>query len=515
MQRLFLLLLSLTMLSSQTYAFCGFYAAKLSENLFNKASAVIVARSGNQTVITMASDVQGSVKDFAMIVPVPVVLQRNQIRLAQQGIFAKLEQYSSPRLVEYFDANPCYPIREVEEDFSLDDAEMAPVPTMSAMPENEPDYGVTIVEQYSVGEYDILILSAKESNGLETWLRKEGYKIPAKASDVLEPYIKSDMKFFVVKVNLERQAAGEAQQLRPIQMSFRSDKFMLPIRLGMANANGDQDMLVYGFSDQGRIETANYRTVEIPSNVEVPSNLKGKFDQFYQDLFTKAWRKNDKNAVMLEYAWNLSGYNYVKCDPCNGPPPIYTDLRESGVFWVQGNPNGYTGEVYFTRLHVRYNRTTFPQDLQFQATPNRQNFQGRYVRRHAAQGGDFSCLPGQQYLKALHERREQEVVNLANLTGWDTREYQTYINEYDRWIQGDYQPFFGPLPDDQDDKGFFPFLSWPSSGWGGRHLAPGSPIVVWIAASQNASPAPPSSSFILFVAPRNESGFLRLLCRQS
>ncbi|MEL7340313.1 MAG: DUF2330 domain-containing protein, partial [Bacteroidota bacterium] len=237
---MFLLLLSLTVLSSPTYAFCGFYAAKLSENLFNKASAVIIARSGNQTVITMASDVQGSVKDFAMIVPVPVVLQRNQIRLAQQDIFAKLEQYSSPRLVEYFDANPCTSFVEEERMSMLEDFEFATEPTMSTAPAIEKDYGVTIVEQYSVGEYDILILSAQESNGLETWLRKEGYKIPAKAADVLEPYIKSDMKFFVVKVNLERQAKGEVQQLRPIQMSFRSDKFMLPIRLGMANANGDQ-----------------------------------------------------------------------------------------------------------------------------------------------------------------------------------------------------------------------------------------------------------------------------------
>ncbi|MFK7923715.1 MAG: DUF2330 domain-containing protein, partial [Bacteroidia bacterium] len=454
----------------QANAFCGFYAAKLSANLFNKASAVIVARSGKQTVITMASDVQGSVKDFAMIVPVPVVLKRNQIRLAQQSIFAKLEQYSSPRLVEYYDAHPCYQKSMLEDEEMMDDMAMMPQSTAMEAPAIERDYGVTIVEQYSVGEYDILILSAEESGGLESWLKKEGYKIPEKAGDVLEPYIKSDMKFFVVKVNLERQAGSEAQQLRPLQMSFRSDKFMLPIRLGMANAKGDQDMIVYGFSDQGRIETANYRTVEIPSNVDVPSNLKTDFDQFYRDVFTRAWKKNGKNAVMLEYAWNLSGYNYVKCDPCNGPPPIYADLRESGVFWVEGNPNGYQGEVYFTRLHVRYNRETFPQDLQFQATPNKQNFQGRYVMRHPAQGADFSCMGGQQYLKALHERRQAEVTTLANLTGWQTGKYETYVSEYDRFIEGDYQPFFGPLPDENDNKGFIPVLPFDISGWGGTMM---------------------------------------------
>ena len=45
--------------------------------------------------------------------------------------------------------------------------------------------GVTIEAQYSVGEYDILILSAQQSAGLETWLRQNGYRIPAGASSVL------------------------------------------------------------------------------------------------------------------------------------------------------------------------------------------------------------------------------------------------------------------------------------------------------------------------------------------
>ena len=41
--------------------------------------------------------------------------------------------------------------------------------------------GVTVEAQYTVGEYDIAILSATESNGLETWLQQNGYRIPAGA----------------------------------------------------------------------------------------------------------------------------------------------------------------------------------------------------------------------------------------------------------------------------------------------------------------------------------------------
>ena len=41
-----------------------------------------------------------------------------------------------------------------------------------------PSEGVTIEAEYAVGEYDIVILSAERSSGLERWLRKNRYKIP-------------------------------------------------------------------------------------------------------------------------------------------------------------------------------------------------------------------------------------------------------------------------------------------------------------------------------------------------
>ena len=66
--------------------------------------------------------------------------------------------------------------------------------------------GVTIEAQYTVGEYDILILSAQQSSGLETWLRENGYRIPPGAASVLTSYIKQNLKFFVAKVNLQEQA---------------------------------------------------------------------------------------------------------------------------------------------------------------------------------------------------------------------------------------------------------------------------------------------------------------------
>jgi hypothetical protein len=428
-KKLFLAALLLSAGIQQTFAFCGFYVAKADAKLFNKSSQVILVRDGNHTVITMSNDFQGDVKDFAMVVPVPVVLQRYDIRIVDQSLFASLDAYSGPRLVEYYDENPCYDYSMVEDvSFSLKSS-VARSEGFSEREANKKNYNVKIEAEYTVGEYDILILSALESDGLKRWLTDNGYKIPATANEVLDPYIKSNMKFFVVKVNLDNKKALGFDNLRPLQISFDSPKFMLPIRLGMANANGPQDMIVYAFTKTGRVECTNYRTVKIPTDRNVPLGVRNNFGKFYVATFDKAWRYQGRNCVFLEYAWNVTPtWGGMKCDPCVGPPPLTADLAQAGVSW-SGQSN-----VFFTRLHVRYSRDKFPQDLQFQVTPNAEHFQGRYILTNPA-SGDLSCAEGQQYLKDLSFKRKHEVEELAVLTGWDVSAYKGYITEYNHLIK--------------------------------------------------------------------------------
>lgn len=394
----------------------------------------------------MSNDFQGDVEDFAMVIPVPEILQRNNIRVVPAELFGKLDAYSGPRLVEYHDAEPCYQPRRYAYAESLtmtaDNVQMdftAP----SGMFENK---SVTIEARYEVEEYDILILSATESSGLREWLIENDYKIPPTADEVLEPYIKNNMKFFVVKVNAEKMAGmsgmnkvkkyiddpemSQVKDLRPLQITYYSDKFMLPIRLGMANSTGSQDMVVYAFTKQGRVESTNYRTTKIPSNTMIPEFIKNKFGQFYVDLFDKAHAKEKKEAIFLEYAWNVSPqFSGMKCDPCVGPPPIFTDLKEAGVDWAVNNNNQASNEVFFTRLHLRYARETHPQDLQFHVTPNKEHFQGRYIITNASRG-DVSCDEGQKYCVKVVKRRATELENLQALTSWNTMEYKDYVKEY-------------------------------------------------------------------------------------
>lgn len=414
------------MITHEAAAFCGFYVSKADGTLKNKTSQVILVRDGNRNVITMYNDFKGNFKDFAMVVPVPVVLQKKDIKVVDQSIFNTLNEYSKPRLVEYYDQNPCaqydYEKKEKAAAMSMDEVVITGYGNAKRK-----DLGVKVEAKYLVGEYDILILSAKESSGLKTWLEENGYKIPAGADEVLEPYIKSNLKFFVVKVNEAEKKKLPGNFLRPIQISFTSPKFMLPIRLGMANADGDQDMIVYAFTKKGRIETTNYRTVSLPTGKNIPLFVKNNFGNFYANLFQNQWDKEGKALAMLEYAWDVSPMNYVKCDPCVATAPSTQDLVQAGVWWLNRDwtnyddvygDDDYSDNVYFTRLHVRYNRRSFPQDLMFQVTPNTDNYQARYVITHPATG-DFNCEAGKKYLKELKQRRADELEMLTYLTGKD------------------------------------------------------------------------------------------------
>ena len=411
-------------------AFCGFYVAKADTKLFNKASKVAIMRDEDRTVITMANDYQGELEEFAMVIPVPVVLEEGQIHVTDNAIIDHLDAYTSPRLVEYFDEDPC---------IMYDRMEMAaPAQVTGAAADEEvrrkDSLGVTVEAEYTVGEYDIQILSAEESGGLAAWLKQNGYKLPEGAEATLGSYLKQGTKFFVAKVNLEEQAQTGLKYLRPLQIAFESPKFMLPIRLGTVNADGKQELFVFTLTRKGRVETTNYRTIKLPTGSNVPLYVKEDFGPFYKAMFEQQVQKENENGVFLEYAWDMNW-----CDPCAADPLSPEELRELGVYWIDGGNSGGPGiqprrppnqarDVFVTRLHVSYDAEHFPEDLMFKETGDRSNFQGRYVLRHPYTG-DAQCEAADQYRAELPKRFEQEAQTLANLTGWDIKDIRDRMND--------------------------------------------------------------------------------------
>jgi len=388
--------------STAAHAFCGFYVSGAEASLYNDATMVVMLREGKRTVLSMQNNYAGPPEDFAMVVPVPVVLQEENVKTLDEQVFADVDRQASPRLVEYWERDPCWE-PEDELETLLDGVDLRRDRDMPSMAEGAGG-SVRIEAQFKVGEYDIVILGADDSSALDTWLRGNKYRIPEGAEPVLRPYIEAGMYFFVAKVDATKVKFVEGRvKLSPLRFHYDSETFSLPVRLGLLNARGPQDLLVHILGQGQRYELANMPNVTIPTNLGVSDGVKGRFGEFYASLFDRTLAMRP-GAVVTEYAWASE-----TCDPCPGPVIRPDQLMALGVDTLEEqNPWGWV----LTRLHARYSATDLKDDLVFRAArpivggrevvgaggelehgareDSQNNFQGRYIIRHPWEG-EIDC----------------------------------------------------------------------------------------------------------------------------
>ena len=173
--------------------------------------------------------------------------------------------------------------------------------------------------------------------------------------------------------------------------------------------------------------------------MDLPIYIKTRFKDFYRDMFDQQVKQADMRAVFTEYAWDMNW-----CDPCAAEPLAYEELRGLGVFWLNHevgsafipgpgrrpvpSPTSGARDVFVTRMHVRYDAQHFPEDLVLQETADRNNFQARYVLRHAWKGEEASCPASEDYRREVIRRQENEARQLADLTGWKLAGIRAQMN---------------------------------------------------------------------------------------
>jgi hypothetical protein len=403
---------AVTLAPSEAQAFCGFYVSGADQEMFNNATMVVMMREGTKTVLSMRNNYEGPPEDFAMVIPVPQVLKEENVKVLKDEVFNKVDALAAPRLVEYWEQDPCY--GPVYDDESIAMPTSVEERSMRPRFKRDRDTGVKIEAQFDVGEYNVVILSAKESNGLETWLKQEKYNIPEGAAPVLKPYIEGGQYFFVAKVNPQKVTFEKGMaRLSPLRFHYDSEEFSLPVRLGLLNAKGHQDLIVHILARETRYEVANYKNVAIPTNLFVDTTVRDDFAAFYVSLFD--WvLQNNPGAVITEYAWASNS-----CDPCPTPPLQDPELMTLGGDVVVGKPGSTNVELeqslgsynwVLTRLHARYTIDDLKDDLVFRAAPpiiggrgtpygpeaklneegaqlsSYNNFQGRYIMLNRWEG---------------------------------------------------------------------------------------------------------------------------------
>jgi hypothetical protein len=400
------LVLSLVLVgSTSASAFCGFYVSGGGASLFNDATQVVLMREGTRTVLSMQNDYQGPLEDFAMVVPVPVILTKETVRTLKKTVFTKLDTLSAPRLVEYWEQDPCpKPVRDgIGYGYGMG-ALSAKGSGTGGFAFGSGGLGVRVEAQFDVGEYEVVILSAEDALGLETWLGQNKYRIPEGAAPLFRPYIQKGMKFFVAKVNAKKVTFEKGRAtLSPLRFHYDAESFELPIRLGLINAKATQDLIVHVLARGQRYEVANAPNVTIPTNIDLVPSAKSEFGPFYASLFDKTQAK-EKGAVVTEYSWDA-----MSCDPCPTPPLTESELTELGLDVIDG-PSAYVepelevknldklsadqrsrlegllanakrqlramterrgrgSGFVVTRLHARYTKESLGEDLVFRVAP--------------------------------------------------------------------------------------------------------------------------------------------------
>lgn len=352
---LFSLLLTL---SQNAHAFCGTYVGGAGSEFFNEYAQVAIVREGNNTTLTIVNDIQGSFTDFALVLPVPEVVQEENAKVLEPAIFDRLDAYSQSRLVTYScdDFNNQY-----DSGIMLDS---------SANDPSEESGGVEIEANYIVGEYEVVVLSAEQSEGLFDWLIENGYEVPGQSIPLLQEYIDGGSYFLAAKV-AESQGIQSGDTLSPLQLKYESAAFQIPIRLGTLNAKEEQDLVVYTLSSysEGYIGISNYPEFQIDDECMWESQGE-EFGQFYSDRFKQAYEAQNDAAWMVEYAWGGGG-----CDPCSGTPPNGEDLVSLGL----NQDLVHMSDYYFTRLHMRYAPQNVDEELMLYNTNLYNQIQQRYI----------------------------------------------------------------------------------------------------------------------------------------
>jgi hypothetical protein len=380
---------------------------------------MVVARADNATTITMTADYRGDLQEFAVVIAVPEVLTREQIKIADGKLIDRLDEWTAPKLTESFDPYPCPSRRRSPGPRQTASSGVGAAPHV-ARPTGA--LGVTVEAQYLVGEYDVAILSAQQSDGLQTWLNEAGYSVPAAAEPVLAQYIADGMKFFVAKVNLRQKQQLGFALLRPLQIAYRSARFVVPVRLSTINADGPQEMFILLLTPHGRVETENYPTRTIPTNLEVPPFVKKDYAGFYRAVFDKLVEASERRAVFIEHVSLVRARDRVH------PPGLGTGgLAELGAGWLGDESSSRapcrlctpipTRTVVLTRLHVRYDAAHFPVDLMLKETKNAAPLIGRFAINHPYIG-TAGCPAAERYRAKVAARAKREIANLRRLTGW-------------------------------------------------------------------------------------------------
>ncbi|MEU3843389.1 DUF2330 domain-containing protein [Streptomyces sp. NPDC028635] len=184
----------------------------------------VVRWDGRQEQIVMSLTVAGTADRAAWIMPVP---HRATVRLGDRRLFEQLQEQTAPehRTRYYF-----WP-RSGDWPFASGDGASAAAPPAAGA-------GVGVVGRQRLGPFDVARLTADDPAALSDWLHRNGFALPARLAQALQPYV--DRHWEYVAIRLAPRSDGRTAlygALDPLHLTFAADAPVYPMRLSRLAAN--------------------------------------------------------------------------------------------------------------------------------------------------------------------------------------------------------------------------------------------------------------------------------------
>lgn len=326
-----LLLAAALLLSARTASAVGAFVSTADGAVVSDVGVAIILRDGNHTSLTIAGDYKGPPADFALILPVPASVQKADVSALGPMLMMKLEALTAPKLVEYWERDPCGP-----------DALGAKLPghmkTDPRLEVRQTPINISAPGRFEVGEYDVEFVEPKTGEEFEAWLYKNKYSVPVGAAAVYAPAIREKQKFLVARVAAAKlNGQGGVGILSPLRVVFDSPEVRLPLLLGAQNFGARHDLTIYTVARE-RYEAANYPNAFVPTNLVLKDEARAKFSAFYARLFDSTLGKG--TTIVTEYAGSPHSCEFCLQPSVTMDPEDVASLGGDVIFAEKGRTAG-------------------------------------------------------------------------------------------------------------------------------------------------------------------------------
>jgi MYXO-CTERM domain-containing protein len=329
------LALAVSTLPRSAAAFPGFFASKKSEPIKNHSTQIAVMKKGADTVVSVMPDYDGPIEGFAMILLVPSDVTVDKVTTLKRDFIDRLDSLTAPRFHEYWEQDPCDAgPAEQEWERNLKVAPAAPAASAGAAPPKPAkELFLDTKAKQKEGEYKFTLL--EPGADVVRWLTSHGYQPPEGAAETLKGY--GSLRPLVAEVDAKRiELTGDnLAVLSPIRFATSEPWDTIPSKLGLLNAEKEQELLVYAIDPDSRYEAKNYKTIFPPTNIELDFSAKERMGEFYNALYDLILAKNPQ-SFLSEYAWPTEGCG----QPCATEPMMLSELLSlGGDYFEQSVPD--------------------------------------------------------------------------------------------------------------------------------------------------------------------------------